>query len=37
MGRTVLSALLGHWRAHPVQLAMLLLGLALATALFTGV
>ncbi|MGY6411573.1 MAG: FtsX-like permease family protein [Alkalilacustris sp.] len=37
MTRTVLSALLGHWRAHPVQLAMLLLGLALATALFTGV
>ncbi len=37
MNRTVLSALLGHWRAHPVQLAMLLLGLALATALFTGV
>ncbi len=34
---TALSALLSHWRAHPVQLAMLLLGLALATALFSGV
>jgi putative ABC transport system permease protein len=34
---TALAALLSHWRVHPVQLAMLLLGLALATALFTGV
>jgi len=33
----VLAALLSHWRMHPVQLVMLLLGLALATALFTGV
>jgi putative ABC transport system permease protein len=32
-----LSALLSHWRRHPVQLAMLLLGLALATALWSGV
>ncbi|MBK5926578.1 ABC transporter permease [Rhodobaculum claviforme] len=37
MDRVVLSALLGHWRVHPLQLAMLLVGLALATALFTGV
>lgn len=34
---TVLSALLSHWRRHPLQLAMLLLGLALATALWSGV
>jgi putative ABC transport system permease protein len=33
----VLSALLSHWRRNPVQLAMLLLGLALATALWSGV
>ena len=32
-----LSALLSHWRRHPVQLAMLLVGLALATALWSGV
>ncbi len=32
-----LSALLSHWRAHPLQLVMLLLGLALATGLWTGV
>ncbi len=32
-----LSALLSHWRRHPLQLAMLLLGLALATALWSGV
>jgi putative ABC transport system permease protein len=34
---TVLSALLSHWRRHPLQLAMLLVGLALATALWSGV
>jgi putative ABC transport system permease protein len=34
---TVLGALLSHWRRHPLQLAMLLLGLALATALWSGV
>ena len=32
-----MSALLSHWRRHPLQLAMLLLGLALATALWSGV
>jgi putative ABC transport system permease protein len=32
-----LSALLSHWRRTPLQLAMLLLGLALATALWSGV
>ena len=32
-----LSALLSHWRRHPFQLAMLLLGLCLATALWSGV
>ncbi|MGY6633841.1 MAG: FtsX-like permease family protein [Alkalilacustris sp.] len=37
LDRVVLGALLSHWRAHPLQLAMLLIGLALATALFTGV
>ncbi|TDK31362.1 ABC transporter permease [Rhizobium deserti] len=31
------TALLSHWRRHPVQLATLLLGLALATALWSGV
>jgi putative ABC transport system permease protein len=31
------AALLSHWRRHPLQLAMLLLGLALATALWSGV
>lgn len=30
-------ALLSHWRRHPLQLAMLLLGLCLATALWSGV
>ncbi len=33
----VLRALLSHWLRKPVQLASLLLGLALATALFSGV
>ncbi len=37
MTRAALSALLSHWRRHPLQLAMLLLGLALATALWSGV
>lgn len=32
-----LSALLSHWRRRPMQLAMLLLGLSLATALWSGV
>jgi putative ABC transport system permease protein len=32
-----LSALLSHWRRRPVQLAMLLLGLSLATALWSAV
>lgn len=35
--RAGLSALLSHWRRHPLQLAMLILGLALATALWSGV
>jgi len=37
MWRAGLSALLSHWKRHPVQLVMLLLGLAAATALWTGV
>ncbi|NJM84000.1 MAG: hypothetical protein HC844_17520, partial [Tabrizicola sp.] len=37
MPGVALQALLSHWRRHPVQLAMLLLGLALATALWSGV
>lgn len=37
MIRASLSALLSHWRRHPLQLAMLVIGLALATALWTGV
>jgi putative ABC transport system permease protein len=36
MGPALLS-LLSHWRRNPVQLAMLWLGLALATALWSGV
>lgn len=32
-----LSALLSHWRRRPLQLATLMLGLALATALWSGV
>lgn len=32
-----LWALLSHWRRHPFQLAMLMLGLSLATALWSGV
>jgi len=37
MSRTILTALLSHWRRHPLQLAMLLVGLALATGLWSGV
>ncbi|MBX9458110.1 MAG: FtsX-like permease family protein [Rhizobium sp.] len=37
MIRTALSALFSHWRRNPLQLAMLLLGLSLATALWSGV
>jgi putative ABC transport system permease protein len=35
--RPVFAALLGHWRRHPVELATLVVGLALATALWSGV
>ncbi|MEM9967948.1 MAG: FtsX-like permease family protein [Pseudomonadota bacterium] len=37
MNRVVLAALLSHWRRHPLQLVTLVLGLALATALWSGV
>ena len=37
MTRSALSALLSHWLRNPVQLVMLLAGLALATALWSGV
>lgn len=37
MIRTTLSALLSHWGRNPWQLVMLLAGLALATALWSGV
>ncbi|MEM8554402.1 MAG: FtsX-like permease family protein [Pseudomonadota bacterium] len=37
MTRTALTALLSHWRRHLGQAATLILGLALATALWTGV
>ncbi|MCH8466221.1 MAG: ABC transporter permease, partial [Roseinatronobacter sp.] len=37
MIRTTLAALLSHWLRSPLQLAMLLTGLALATALWSGV
>lgn len=37
MSRALLAALLGHWRRHPVELATLLVGLAVATALWSGV
>jgi putative ABC transport system permease protein len=33
----ILRALVGHWRRHPTQLGAMLLGLALATALWSGV
>ncbi len=32
-----LKILLSHWRWHPMQLAMLLIGLICATALWSGV
>ena len=34
---TILTALLGHWRRNPLQLVTLLAGLALGTALWSGV
>ena len=37
MTKTALVALLSHWRRHPLQLATLLIGLALATALWSAV
>ncbi len=37
MIRVTLSALLSHWLRRPLQLAMLLVGLALATGLWSGV
>ncbi|MCA8881201.1 MAG: FtsX-like permease family protein [Rhodobacteraceae bacterium] len=37
MWRAGMAALLSHWRRHPGQGATLILGLALATALWTGV
>lgn len=37
MTRAALGVLLSHWRANPLQLVMLLAGLALATALWSGV
>lgn len=37
MTRTVFSALLGHWRRNPLHLITLLAGLALGTALWSGV
>lgn len=37
MIKTVLIALLSHWRRQPFQLLTLILGLALATALWSGV
>ena len=33
----VIRALLGHWRRHPVQFATLIVGLMVATALWSGV
>ena len=37
MWRAGFGALVSHWRRHPLQLGMLLMGLALATALWSGV
>ncbi len=37
MIRAALSAILSHWWRHPLQLAMLVIGLAVATALWSGV
>jgi len=36
-GARILTALLSHWRRHPGQFATLMLGLAMATALWSGV
>ncbi|MCX7289374.1 MAG: FtsX-like permease family protein [Rhodobacterales bacterium] len=37
MIHAALGAILSHWRRHPLQLAMLVTGLAVATALWSGV
>ena len=37
MTAAILSALAGHWRRNPLQLLTLMIGLALATALWSGV
>ena len=37
MTLTVIHALASHWRAHRLQLATLLVGLALATGLWSAV
>ncbi len=37
MTQAVVQALLSHWRAHRIQLATLLIGIALATALWSAV
>lgn len=37
MSRTAFMAILSHWRYRPLQLATLLVGIALATALWSGV
>ena len=37
MTKTILSSLLGHWRRNPLHLITLLAGLALGTALWSGV
>jgi putative ABC transport system permease protein len=37
VNRVILSVLLSHWRRNPLQLITLLAGLALATALWSGV
>ncbi len=37
MTRAAVQALLSHWRAHPLQLATLLTGIALATCLWSAV
>ena len=37
MNRAALAALLSHWRRHPFQALTLIVGLALATGLWTGV
>jgi putative ABC transport system permease protein len=37
MRRAAMGALLSHWRRHPIQLLTLVVGLALATGLWTGV